>query len=221
MVSSILSTAGKYSEYGAHFLFGTGAEKMGEVVKQAVKGRAANVSMRKALGAGIKDGFYASYNEMKAAGGFIQNLKKTFTKIPGNMAAGWKGASGLSKVWQAIKPLGKAMPFVMNALWFAGSIPDIVGRTKEEGIWGGIKETGKTLINMGVISLAATLGSACFGLGGAIIVPMIAGIATKAVIGKTWGEKKAEEEALKNEQSGQNPFAQQSQVGQKLDVVSR
>ena len=220
MVSSILSTAGKYGEYGAHFLFGTGADKMGEVVKQAVKGRAANVSMRKALGAGIKDGFYASYREMKAAGGFIQNLKKTFTQIPGNMAAGWKGAKGFSKIGQALKPLGKAMPFVMNALWFAGSIPDIVGRTKEEGIWGGIKETGKTLVNMGVISLAATLGSACFGLGGAIILPMIAGLATKAVIGKTWGEKKAEAEAIKLAQNQQNPFAKQPEVGQNLDVMA-
>lgn len=221
MVSSILSTAGKYGKYGAHFLFGTGAETMGQVIGKSVKGRkAANISMSKALRTGFSDGFSASYKEMKEAGGFFKSIRKTFSEIPGNMAEGWKNARGISKLWKSLKPLGKAMPLIGNALWFATSIPDIVDRAKTEGIWGGIKETGKTLINMGVFSLAAAVGGACFGLGGVLILPFVAGIATNAIIGKTWGEKKAEKEAEQMAQAQQNPFAQQPQVGQKIDYMA-
>ena len=222
MVSGILSTAGKYGEYGAHFLFGTGAMTTGERMGKAIKCRKRlNMNLSSAAGYGLKNGVQKSYAEMKAAGGFFKSLGKTFSELPGNMAAGWKGARGISKVWHAIKPLGKVMPFIGNALWFATSIPDIVDRAKTEGIWGGIKETGKTLINMGVFSLAAAVGGACFGLGGTLILPIVAGMLTTAIIGKSWGEKKAEKEAEQMAQNQNNPFAQQPQVGQKLDIVSR
>ena len=112
------------------------------------------------------------------------------------------------------------MPFAFNALWLAQSIPDIVARTKDEGIWGGIKETGKALANMAVISVAAAAG-ATFGFAGMIGLPIAAGIAFNMVMGEPYKTKKeAEAEALKKQAQQQNPFIEQPAVGQKLDIIS-
>ncbi|MCR5265932.1 MAG: hypothetical protein K6E29_04990 [Cyanobacteria bacterium RUI128] len=223
MVSGVFSTVRRCGEYGANFLFGTGSEVMGKEIGQAIKARSrAGISLPKAVGAGFTKGFNKTNAQMAASGGFLKNLIGTFKATPGQMSAGWKSGTGiLSKLKGAMKPLGKLMPFAMNALWFAQSIPDIVGRTKEEGIWGGIKEAGKALLNMGVFSLAASVGSAAFGMLGMFALPIAASMLTAPIIGKSFREKKAEEEAAKQEaQANNNPFLKQSQVGQKLDITS-
>lgn len=223
MVSSVFSTVRRCGEYGANFLLGTGSEVMGKKIGQAIKTRSkTGMSLPKAIGTGFKVGYNKTNAQMAASGGFFKNLIGSFKATPGRMAAGWKSGSGFfSKIKGALKPLGKLMPFAMNALWFAQSIPDIVGRTKEEGIWGGIKETGKALANMAVISLAASVGSAAFGMVGMLALPIAASMLTGAVLGKSYREKKAEEEAAKQEaQAQQNPFVQQQTVGKKLDITS-
>ena len=166
-----------------------------------------------------------SHAEMQAAGGFFKNLRKVFAELPKNMKNGWSGAVAenkgfFSKLYSSVKPLGKAMPFIFNALWLASYLPDIVGRTKQDGIWGGIKETGKALVNMSAISLAAA-AAAPFGFIPAIAASFVAGAATSAIFGKSFSMKKAEaEEAERLAKEQQNPFVNKPQVGQKLDITS-
>ena len=223
MVSGVFSAAKRYGEYGANFIFGTGSEVMGRKIGQAIKARSrTGMSLPKAIGTGFSRGFEKTNVQMAASGGFFKNLIGTFKATPGKMAAGWKNGSGIfSKLKGFVKPLGKLMPFAMNALWFAQSIPDIAARTKDEGIWGGIKETGKTLANMAVISLAASVGGA-FGIVGMLGLPIAASMLTGAILGKSYRDKKAEEEAAKQEaqQANNNPFLAQQKVGQKLDITS-
>lgn len=228
MVSNVFSTARRYGEYGANFLLGTGATTMGNEIASTLKNRKnLNLSRTKALSKGFKDGFVKSYDEMKTAGGFFKNIRGIFSNLPKNMKDGWKSAAADNKgFWGKVgawaKPLGKTLPFVMNALWLASSIPDIIGRTKQDGIWGGIKETAKALTNMAVISLTASV-AAPFGIAAMFIAPMVTGSITTAIIGKTFSEKKAEAEEAKKlaeEQNKQNPFIQTPTTGQKLDITS-
>ena len=227
MVSGVYSAAKRYGEYGANFLLGTGSTTMGNVIAETVKTRKANnLGLTKAIGKGFKDGFYKSHAEMKAAGGFFKNLKQTFKTVGKNMSAGWSEGTGFfSKLGKSIKPLGKLLPFAMNALWLASYIPDIVKRTKDEGIWGGIKETGKALTNMAVVSLACAIASP-FGLALGFIAPVVAGMATNAIIGQPYSVKKAEaEEAAKKQAEAQtqgstNPFDRNPRVGQKINYMA-
>ena len=229
MVSSVFGSVRKYGEYGANFLLGTGSSTMGGEIAAAIKGRKANnIGLTKAIGRGFKDGFIKSNAEMKAAGGFFKNLGKTFSTVGKNMKTGWKeGAGFFSKLGKSIKPLGKLLPFAMNALWLASYIPDIVKRTKDEGIWGGIKETGKALTNMAVVSLACAV-AAPFGVALGFIAPVVAGMATNAIIGQPYSVKKAEaEEAAKKQaalqtanQPSTNPFQRNPRVGQRLNYMA-
>ena len=229
MVSNVVSVAKRYGEYGANFLLGTGSTTVGKSIAESIKARKTNnVSLLKSFGKGMTDGFTKSNAEMVQAGGFFKSMKKAFGQLPANMKAGWETGTGknavtkfFSSLGKSLKPLGKMMPFAMNALWMLQFIPDIVQRTKDEGIWGGIKETGKSLANMGVISLAAGIG-ASFGLGWGLILPLVAGTLTNAILGSSYRDKKAAAEAAKQEaQAANNPFIQNPQVGQRLDITSR
>lgn len=231
MVSNILSSAKHYGNYSANFLLGTGSMTMGSAIGDSIKNRKANnMGLIKSLRTGFTDGFVKSNQEVKQAGGFWKNLGQIFRNLPENMSNGWKSGTGknaftrfFSKLGHSLKPLGKLMPFAMNAIWLVQSLPDIVSRTKDEGIWGGIKETGKTLANMAVISVTGAIG-ASFGILGMLALPMVAGMGTNMILGEAYGIKKAEakkaqEEQAKNEQQT-NPFENQPQVGQKLDITS-
>lgn len=232
-LNSALSAAKRYGEYGANFLLGTGSETMGKTIASTIKGRkTAGISLPKAIGRGFKDGFVKSNAEMKAAGGYFQNLRKTLGAIPAQMSEGWAQGTGknvftkfFSKLGKSIKPLGKAMPFAMNALWLASYLPDIVNRTKDEGIVGGLKETGKALTNMAAISVAISTGMGLVGgpLGfvAGMGLSMAASFITSKILGKSYGEKKAEEEAQKQAQAQQNPFANpEAEIGKNIDYMA-
>ena len=225
MSTQILSGMKHIGNYGANFIFGTGSDTMGKAIGSSIKNRkVANMSFIKSFNQGFVDGFVKSNQEVKASGGFFKNLGKAFSQLPSNISKGWAKGSGkngftkfFSKLWNSAKPLGKIMPFAMNALWLAQSVPDIVSRTKDEGIIGGIKETGKTLAKLGIISLTAGIG-ASFGFAGMLGLPILAMIGSDLILGKSYKEKKAEaEEKAKQAQlaSQPNPFAQQ---GQNLDI---
>ena len=214
--TQILGTMRKAGGYGADFLLGTGSATMGKEIGLAIKNRKqANMGLIKSVRTGFKDGFVKSNAELKANGGFFKNIWTNLSKTPERMSAGWKEGTGFfSKLGKSIKPLGRLMPFAMNALWLAQSIPDIVSRTKDEGLWGGIKETGKTLLKMGGISLAAAVGGT-FGIAGMLGLPIVAMIAGDLLLGKSYGQKKAEAEAKAKEEAAQR----QNQIaGQNLDV---
>ena len=62
-------------------------------------------------------------------------------------------------------------------------MPTIIERTKDEGIWGGIKETGKTIVKMASFMLGSALGAAFGGIGG-----FAGGIALSCLADKVLGE---------------------------------
>ncbi len=225
MVNSFLSATKHYGNYSANFLLGTGSMTMGSAIGNSIKNRKANnMSFIKSFRTGFADGFVKSNQEVKQAGGFWKNLGKIFQDMPKNMSDGWKSGTGknaftkfFSSLGKSLKPLGKLMPFAMNALWLVQSLPDIVSRTKDEGIFGGIKETAKTLANMAVVSVTGAIG-ASFGILGMFALPMVAGMGMNMVFGGAYSEKKAEQEKAQAEQLKQEPA--QSKVGQNLDITS-
>ena len=211
--SQVLGTMRHAGNYGANFLLGTGSERMGKEIGLAIKARKrAGMSLTKSVGAGFSKGFKRTNADLLKSGGFFKNLWGNLSATPSRMAAGWKEGTGiLSKLGKSIKPLGKIMPFAMNALWLASSIPDIASRTKDEGLWGGIKETGKAVAKMGIFSLAASVGGAAFGIVGSLGLPIVAMMASDMILGKSYGQKKAEAEEAAKQQQAQT-------TGQKLDV---
>jgi len=223
MVSSVFSTMKRCGEYGANYLLGTGSQRVGKEIGLAIQAHSkAGMSLPKSVITGFSKGV-ARTNKDLAKTGYFKHLGATFSAIGKEMSAGWKGAKGFSKLTKAIKPLGKAMPFIMNALWLAQSIPDIVSRTKDEGIWGGIKETGKALANMAIFATASAVG-ATFGTVAMLALPIAVSMITTPLIGEPYSAKKAKEEEAQKQaqnQAGGNPFEKEPVVGQKLDVTSK
>lgn len=202
-LGSVISRIGRYGEYGANFILGTGSETIGQSIKAAAKARkATGTNIFRAIGTGFKDGVKAT-NATVAKEGFFKTLGKSLKALPGNMKGGWKnaGAAGkgfFGKIGGALKPIGKVLPFAFNALFLAMSIPSIVARTKDEGILGGIKETVKSVAKLGVYSLGAAVGAA-FGPLGSIACVMGIGMLGEKILGADYKTKKAEEQAKAEE----------------------
>ncbi len=204
-IGNAMSTFGKYADRGANFIWGTGSHIIGEEIRAAVKARSRmgrSDSFVRAVGNGIVKGVKKD-NARLAGAGFFKTTWNTLCAIPGEMAAGFKGATGLGKITKSLKPLGKALPFAMNVLWIAGSLPNIIERTKDEGIIGGLKETGKTIVKMGSFALGSALGMAFGGFGG-----FVCGMALSSLADKVMGEDyKVKKERLAAEE--QEKMAQQ------------
>lgn len=203
MVGSVMSNIGKYSGYGANFILGTGSETIGQEVQAAVKSRKYT---GKGLTSSIFDGFskgVTKSNQQVAQTGFLNGIRKTFASLPKEMGDGWKNADVtgkgffkkyLTKTGKFLKPIGKTMPFLCNALYLLSAIPSIMDRTQDEGGFAGVKEAVKTVGKMGLYALGAAVGAAFGGIGlfgGAAV----AGIAGDLIFGKDYSVKKAEQEA--------------------------
>lgn len=209
-IGNAISTFGKYADKGANFIFGTGSHTIGKSIRTAVKVRNAHGrsdSFVRAVANGFANGVKKD-NAQLAQIGFVKKTWQTLRSIPGDMAAGFKGGKGLGKLGKFLKPLGKALPFAMNVLWIAGSLPNIIERTKDEGILGGLKETGKTIVKMGSFALGSALGMAFGGVGGFIGGMVLSSIADWAM-GEGYKDKKdrlaaEEQEKLAQQQA---PYA--------------
>jgi hypothetical protein len=218
-IGNVVSGIGKYADKGANFIFGTGSTIVGDEIRAAVKARnrmSRSDSFVRAVGNGFVKGVKKD-NARLAKAGFFKTTFETLRSIPGEMSSGFKGATGLSKITKGLKPLGKALPFAMNLLWIAGSMPNIIERTKDEGLIGGLKETGKTIVKMGSFALGSALGAAFGGFGGFVGGMVLSGIADK-VMGEGYKDKKdrlAEEAKLATQQQENNtanPFGQFNQI---------
>lgn len=202
-IGSVVSRIGRFGEYSANFVLGTGSETIGQSVKAAVKARkTTGTSLFGAIGKGFGEGVKKT-NQVVAKEGFFKTLGKSFRDLPSNMKGGWAdagkaGKGFFGKIGGFLKPIGKLMPFVFNALFLAMSIPSIVSRTKDEGIIGGIKETVKSVAKLGVYSLGAAVGAAFGPLGSLACVAGI-GILGEKLIGADYKTKKAEEAAKAEE----------------------
>ena len=143
-------------------------------------------------------------NAKLAKAGFFKTTINTLKSIPSEMGAGFKAGKGLGKIGKFLKPLGKALPVAMNVLWIAGSLPNIIERTKDEGIIGGLKETGKTALKMGSFALGSALGGA-FGGFGAFVGGMVLSTAADYLLGEDYSVKKERlAEEAKNAQQNAN-----------------
>lgn len=206
-IGQAVSTFGKYADRGANFVFGTGSTTIGDEIRRAVKARnrmGRSDSFVRSVANGFAKGVKKD-NAKLAKAGFLKTTINTLKSIPSEMGAGFKAGKGLGKIGKFLKPLGKALPVAMNVLWIAGSLPNIIERTKDEGIIGGLKETGKTVLKMGSFALGGALGGA-FGGFGAFIGGMVLSTAADYLLGEDYTVKKERlAEEAKNAQQNANP----------------
>lgn len=213
-LGSVVSSFGRYADRGANFIFGTGSNTVGNSIRTAVKARnrfGNSDSFVSAVAKGLAHGVKKD-NAQLAKMGFVQKTWQTLRSIPGDMVAGFKGGKGLGKIGKFFKPLGKTLPFAGNVLWIAGSLPNIIERTKDEGVLGCLKETGKTIIKMGSFALGSALGAAFGGVGGFFGGAILSGI-TDSIMGEGYKDKKdrlakeAEEAQKAQLAQSTNPFS--------------
>jgi len=195
------SVAGSY----ANFIFGTGQETVSNAISDAIKNRGtAGQSYVSSLYSGTKKGITDSYNGMKASGGYWKAIK-------GDLSAMWQGLKQ-----GKISALGKGFPLLMSALWVASEAGNIIGATKDEGIIGGLKETGRTAATMTLGTLFSSVAQGMCkakGKGGIWgLVATIGGYTLGAMLsgklfGKSHAERKAEAQTQEQEQAtqAQNP----------------
>ena len=213
LVGSVIRYAPKVWNYGTrlvkaspYIIFGdaahSGVRAASTVTRSAGQSWTSVVkNMFKEGGRGIE----ANIRAVKAAEGsiFTQGLK-ALKSIPrtisvytrkGIVEAGVKGTSKLAGGLKGFfKGVGKKMPLIGNLMLVAFELPNIFKATKEQGIIQGGKEVVKAGTRLTAASIASAIGTAVAGpIGG--IVGFIAGdwLASK-VVGKSYTEKKAEEE---------------------------
>lgn len=180
---SLLGNVGRYADRGANFIWGTGSNIVGDEIRAAVKNRkATGDSFVRSMRNGLSNGFKKDAQRLEGQG-FFKTTWNTLRAIPSEMATEFKSAKGLKKLYKVFSPLKKAFPFLMNAMWVASSIPNIVDRCKDEGFFGGIKETTKTLFKMASFALGSALGAAFGGVG-----CFVGGMALSVVAEKIAGE---------------------------------
>lgn len=220
-LSSVMSNIGKYSGYGANFILGTGSETIGKEVEAAVRARK---TTGKGLTSSIFDGFskgVTKSNQQVSETGFLKGLRKTFSSLPEEMGNGWKNADVagkgvfkkyLTKTGKFLKPIGKTMPFLFNALYLLSAIPSIMDRTKDEGIFAGVKEAGKTIGKMGLYAFGAAVGAAFGGIG-LVAGTVVAGLASEFIFGKDYSIEKDEKNEKLMAMQKQYEAIQQQQAG--------
>lgn len=140
--------------------------------------------------------------------GIFGNIRKSFEQYGGDVAALWKNKdkSFFSKIGGTIKGLGKRAPLIGTALMVAFELPNIFKATKDGGLIAGAAEAGKSGVRIAAGVACGAIGAALLGPVGSIAGFLIGDMLGKLVVGKSYSEKKAAEEAEKN-----LPNAQQTQ----------
>ena len=144
-----------------------------------------------------------------ANGNFFARAWKSLKGTKGAVTTGYKTAAatakaaGKSGVWAGIKGGGKAlmtkMPLIGSALLVLMEAPNIFKAFKDGGFKAGVKEIGGAAVELGGFAAGAAIGS-CFGPVGTAVGSLIGGIVGAFARGKSHSEKKAEEEALAQQQ---------------------
>ncbi len=149
-------------------------------------------------------------------------MKTTPSKIKGQTLAGARlaKAAGKSQVMGGIKGffkgIGKKMPLIGNLMLIAFELPNIISAIKEKGIGQGLAEVGKS----GARLTGASVAGSAFGPIGSIVGWIAGEWLTGKIVGKSYTEKKAEDEQKKQElameimQNPQQYMALQSQMQQ-------
>lgn len=240
-ISSIASVGWKYVKRAGKlypdFVLGTGNEKFTKAMRETINNRKLNnQSYFESVWSGIKNGTLKAeqHNALmqKRYGGFWQSTWAALKTFPDKVAQGWRvggmladkaGKTGVSKFWSqfsgSLSGIGKRMPLIGTLIIGLTELPNIFSAFKDEGLIGGLKETGKSGLRLGAGIAGAAIGQAL------IPIPVVGSLVGYAVgdwlmskfTGKSHSEKKAEaEDAIKQQQlalqqmqqQGMNPFAQ-------------
>ncbi len=241
-ISSIASVGWKYIKRAGKlypdFVLGTGNEKFTQAMRKTIENRKINnQSYLESVWSGIKNGTKEAEAHncfmTNKYGGFWQSTWANLKSFPHKVAQGWKvggmladkaGKTGISKFWSQFKGsmsgIGKRMPLIGTLLIAVTELPNIFSAFKDEGLVGGIVETGKAGLRLGAGMAGAAIGQAL------IPIPIVGGLVgymagdwlMSKFTGKSHSEKKAEaEEAAKqqaaiqqqmSQQYGMNPFTQ-------------
>lgn len=198
--------SGRAVKASPDIIFGKGAETFVSAAGKVTKG--ANESWATALWRAVKTGGKAvesSIATTKAAkGGFIKqglaSLKSTPSVIKASVKEGAAAAkaAGKSGIWGGVKGffsgVGKKMPLLGNLLLIAMELPNIITATKEQGIGQGVTEAGKAGARLAGGALGGAIAGSAFGPIGSIVGWIAGEWLTSKVVGKSYSEKKVEEQ---------------------------
>lgn len=200
------------------FVLGTGNEAFSKVLESSLKNRASHgQTYWQALKQGTKDGFIAAekHNKLMKAkhGSFWKSIYESIKTTPKVIQEGWvnagTGKSGLvkffSKIKGALSGACKRMPLIGTLLITVTSLPNIISAFKDDGIIGGVFETGKEAVKIGSAAGCSAMGAAILspipvvgpilgGLLGWVLGESLAGM----VVGKSHSEKMAQLQTDKN-----------------------
>lgn len=229
-ISRILSTATNYAKraykvYGVTVI-GDGGKIMENVYKKGMstknpfKGQYYKDFWQSTKNAGKELEKYRA-SELQKHGSTWQSIKNSFKKIPGDFKKGWTQGGKISarkgnKFWLQLKGAfkkgfkGKG-PLLGAAFLALFELPNIIKATKNEGVVQGAAETVKGAARIGGFTAGAAIGQVLIPIPivGTIVGGLIGDWAVSKIVGKSYSERKLEEEqkvetALK--QSQQVPF---------------
>lgn len=224
MIPRLMGYGKRIAKATPELLLGTGSD----VIGAAARGTKGSVLTKARAGFRALEGDIAK-KQIKHGGFFkrlFHNLKTTPSTIAASTKAGSRAArmAGKSTLKGGIKGffkgVGKKMPFIGAALMVISELPNIFKATKEQGIGQGIKETVKAGARLGGGAIGAAIGSAiCPGIGS--LIGWVAGewLAGK-VVGKSYSEKKADEEMKSQEELIAQQEAQAQQANQQVPFTS-
>jgi len=190
-------------------------------LKQSIEAnKKANKSIFSGFGKQVKNGIATA--EKTHINTSIRDCFKNVGKL---FKDGWAREGFGGKCKGIGKALGKSFPLLMAGFMVITEIPNIISATKDKGLLGGIWETVKSAGRLGTGLTASSIGVA---LGSLIPIPMVGPILGGMVgffagewlfgriFGKSHSEKKAEQEALIQQQQQ----AVETQVAQIVNNAS-
>ena len=203
IVPKLFGYAKRAVKAAPEFILGTGSETVGA----AMRAKKGSIFTKAKAGALALEKDIA---KKSLQGGFFKRTVKNLITTPKSLVHGTKvGAraakiAGKSSFLGGLKGLGKGiakkMPFIGALLTIGFELPNIFKAGNKEGTGEALKETGKAVGRLAGGAAGAAIGSAiCPGIGS--LIGWVAGEwLTSKIVGKSYTEKKAEEEQKAAEQ---------------------
>lgn len=260
-IGAIGTKAWGYVKRGAkiapEFVLGTGNEKFSNTLKNSFYGVADDTGKRtggkhfKNFWTQLKDATKAAEKhnakQVKLHGGFWKNMLHQTKTLPRKVATGWKvGAKNAAKAgkmqwWGGVKgsigAMGKRLPLLGGLFAIAIELPNIIGATKEDGLFGGAAEAGKTVTRVTSGMAGGAIGAALLSpipvigpIVGSLVGYMAGDKLASLITGKSYSEKQMEKETAQSEISqaqqhfdtgSTNPFSQNAMNPQQLAYLQQ
>lgn len=182
-----------------------------EVAGKAIKATKGDVFTK------AKAGFKAVEN-LSSKGSFFTRITKNLGRIKSCTTAGIRAGAKkgfFGKITGGLKGLsrglGKNMPFIGALMMIGFELPNIFKATSEKGLWQGVKETAKAGARLTGGAVGAAIGTAVCPFLGSLVGWIAGEWLTSKIVGKSYSEKKAEEEEALAQQTQQVQQMQQMQ----------